>query len=184
MSLPSVNIWRTSSNSSSSPMPKTTSSASLRIPTSTYNYTFTTLIAWLAPLTTKIPPLTLMPISLPAKKLDQLWQAKLKKQNLIRSAKRNGRLFIRSIIKDMWLIAIKSSTTFYNQVTLCFKIFDSRLESTNAVTLHSAIIGWWAEEPHAPKYINCLEERHKNSERSNFKINYACLADITSSSLI
>ena len=99
-------------------------------------------------------------------KAECLWTAKIELQRLIKTVERAGRAFLVAVIEETWLIPLKEETTFYNKVPLRnvfarLKGGSGGLEATNIYSLLSAMIGWWANNPRIPEYINCLEERTK-----------------------
>ena len=100
-------------------------------------------------------------------KAERLWTANIELQRLIKTAERAGRAFLVAVVEDTWLLPLKEEATFYNKVPL--RDFSARLkggsgvlEDTNIVFLLSATLGWWAEDPRVPKYINRLEDAQKN----------------------
>ena len=58
------------------------------------------------------------------------------------------------------------------------------LEATDIVSLLSATLGWWAEDPRVPEYVNRLEESHRNSIRALLPIYDKWLAAIATGSLL
>ena len=66
----------------------------------------------------------------------------------------------------------------------CLKGGSGSLEATDIVSLLSATLGWWADDPCVPKYINRLEDAHKKSVRSKLPIDDKWLADIATGSLL
>ena len=55
------------------------------------------------------------------------------------------------------------------------------LEITEIVSLLSATLGWWAEDPRVPEYVNCLEDAKKKLVRENLPIDDKRLAAIATS---
>ena len=89
----------------------------------------------------------------------------------------------------MWILPLKEESTFYNKVLLRdffdrLKNGSGGLESTDIVSLLSAMLGWWANDPRVPKYVNCLEDAQKKSIRANLPISDIWLVAITTSSLL
>ena len=80
-------------------------------------------------------------------------------------------------------------TTFYNKVPLR-NFFDRLkngrgiLKATSIVSLLSAMLGCWANDPRVPKYINRLGDSQKKSVRANLLISDIWLAAITTGSLL
>ena len=58
------------------------------------------------------------------------------------------------------------------------------LEATNIVSLLSAMLGWWANDPRVPEYINRLEDAKKKLVRAKLPIDNMWLAAITTGSLL
>ena len=58
------------------------------------------------------------------------------------------------------------------------------LEATDIVSLLSATLGWWAEDPRVPEYVNRLEEAQRKSVRASLPINNKWLAAIATGSLL
>ena len=89
-------------------------------------------------------------------KAERLWTAKIELQRLIKTVER---AFLVAVVEDTWLLLLKEEATFYNKVPL--RDFFARLkggsgglEATDIVSLLSATLGWWAEDPRVPKYVN------------------------------
>ena len=100
-------------------------------------------------------------------KAERLWTAKIELQHLIKTVERAGCAFLVAVVEDTWLHPLKEESTFYNKVPL--QEFFSRLKgdsgglkATDIVSLLSAILGWWPDDPRFPKYVNCLEDVQKN----------------------
>ena len=96
-------------------------------------------------------------------KAERLWTAKIKLQRLIKTVERAGRAFLVAVVEYTWLLPLKEEATFYNKVTL--RDFFARLkggsgglEATDIVSLLSATLGWWADNPHVTEYVNRLED--------------------------
>ena len=92
-------------------------------------------------------------------------------------------------MEDTWLLPLKEGATFYNKVPL--REFSARLkggsgglDATDIVSLLSATLGWWAEDPRVPKYINRLEDAQKKLVRATLPIDDKWLAAIATSSLL
>ena len=84
-------------------------------------------------------------------------------QRLIKTVKRAGHAFLVAVVEDTWLLPLKEESTFYNKVPL--RDFFARLkggsgglEATDIVSLLSATLGWWADDPRVPEYVNRLED--------------------------
>ena len=95
-------------------------------------------------------------------KSERLWTAKIELQRLIKTVESAGRAFLVAVVEDTWLFPLKEEATFYNKVPL--RDFFARLkggsgglEATDIVSLLSATLSWWAEDPRVPEYINRLE---------------------------
>ena len=58
------------------------------------------------------------------------------------------------------------------------------LEATDIVSLLSATLGWWAEDPRIPEYINRLEDTQKKSVRATLLIDDKWLAAIATGLLL
>ena len=58
------------------------------------------------------------------------------------------------------------------------------LEATNIVSLLSATLGWWAEDPHFLEYVNHLENTQKKSVRAKLPIDNNWIAAIATGSLL
>ena len=58
------------------------------------------------------------------------------------------------------------------------------LEATDIVSLLSATLGWWADNPHVPEYVNSLEEAQKKSVQAKLPIDDKWLAAIATGSLL
>ena len=88
-------------------------------------------------------------------------------QRLIKTVERARRAFLIAVVEDTWLLPLKEEATFYNKVPLQdffarLKGGSGGLEATNIVSLLLATLGWWAEDPRVPKYINRLKDAQKN----------------------
>ena len=101
-------------------------------------------------------------------KAERLWMAKIELQRLIKTVERSGCAFLVSVVEDTWLLPLKEESTFYNKVPL--RDFFARLkggsgglEATNIVSLLSANLSWWADNPRVPEYVNRLEDAQKKS---------------------
>ena len=122
-------------------------------------------------------------------KAERLWMAKIGLQTLIKTVKRNGHAFLIAVGKDTWLLPLKEETIFYNKVPL--RDFFTRLKGgsgglkdTDIVSLLLATLGWWAEDPGVPEYVNRLEEAQRKSIRASLPINDKWLAVIATGSLL
>ena len=58
------------------------------------------------------------------------------------------------------------------------------LEVTNIVSLLSATIGWWANDPRIPEYANRFEDSQKKLVRAKLPIDDKWLAAIATGSLL
>ena len=58
------------------------------------------------------------------------------------------------------------------------------LEATYIVSLLSATLGWWAEDPQVPEYVNRLEEGQRKYIRASLPINDKWLTAIATGSLL
>ena len=110
-------------------------------------------------------------------------------QTLIKTVERAGRAFFLAVIEDTWLLPLKQETTYYNKVPLRdffarLKIGSGGLEATDIVSLLSATLGWWAEDPRVPEYINKLEDAQRKSVRASLPISDKWLAAIATGSLL
>ena len=90
-------------------------------------------------------------------KAERLWTAKIELQRLIKTVECAGRTFLVAVMVDTWLHPLKEEANFYNKVPLreCFarlKGGSGGLEATDIVSLLSATLGWWADNPHVPEY--------------------------------
>ena len=97
---------------------------------------------------------------------EHAWTAKLNRQRLIRTVKCQLRIFFATIIKDTWLLPLEDPATFFNKVQIRtylnhLAVSSGRLKATDIVNLHATMLGWWAEDPRIPEYINCLEDTKK-----------------------
>ena len=115
--------------------------------------------------------------------------AKIELLRLIKTAERAGRAFLLAVVEDTWLLPLKEESIFYNKVPLRdffarLKGGSSVLEATDIVSLLSATIGWWAEDPRVPKYSNRLEDAQRNSVRASLPIDDKWLAAIATGLLL
>jgi hypothetical protein len=114
---------------------------------------------------------------------------KLEHQRLIRTVKRQLCTFFAAIIEDTWLLPVKDSATFYNKVKIRsfldhLSLSSGGLEAMDIVHFQSAMLGWWAEDPRIPEYINRLKEAQKKSARTHLPIMDDWLAAIATMSLL
>ena len=58
------------------------------------------------------------------------------------------------------------------------------LEATDVVSLLSATLGWWAEDPRVPEYVNRPEEAQIKPIRASLPIDDKWLAAISTGSLL
>ena len=114
---------------------------------------------------------------------ERLWTAKIELQRLIKTVKRAGCAFLVAVVKETWIPPLKEDPTFYNKVPL--RDFFARLkggrgglEATGIVSLLSAMLGWWTNNPRGPKYVNRLEDAQKKSVRKKLPIDDMWLATI------
>ena len=94
-------------------------------------------------------------------KAERLWTANIELQRLIKTVERAGCAFLVAVVEDTWLPPLKEEATFYNKVPLRdflarLKGGSGGLEATDIVSLLSATLDWWAEDPRVPEYINRL----------------------------
>ena len=99
-------------------------------------------------------------------KAERLWTAKIELQHLIKTVERAGCAFLVAVVEDTWLHPLKEESTFYNKVPLQdffarLKGGSGGLEATNIVSLLLSALGWWADDPHVPEYVNRLEDAQK-----------------------
>ena len=66
----------------------------------------------------------------------------------------------------------------------CLKGGSGGLKATNIVSLLSATLGWWADDPRVPEYVNRLEDAQKKSVRAKLPIDDKWLAAIVTSLLL
>lgn len=120
---------------------------------------------------------------------ERIWTAKLDRQRLIRTAECKACNLIISAVEDMWILPLKSATTFYNKV-VPRDILDhvttnsGGLDTTNIVTLQATMLSWWAEDPRVPEYINRLEDAQKKASRGPLPITDDWLSAVTSASFL
>ena len=108
-------------------------------------------------------------------KAERLWTANIGLQTLIKTVKRSGRAFFVAVVEDTWLPPLKEENTFYNKVPLRdffthLKGGSGGLEATDIVSLLLATLGWWAEYPRVPEYVNRLEEAQRKSVQASLPI--------------
>ena len=119
-------------------------------------------------------------------KAKRLWTAKIELQRLIKTVER---AFLVAVVEDTWLLLLKEEATFYNKVPL--RDFFARLkggsgglEATDIISLLSATLGWWAEDPRVPEYVNRLEEAQRKSVRASLPINNKWLVSKATGSIL
>ena len=122
-------------------------------------------------------------------KAERLWMVKIGLQTLTKTVERAGRTFLVAVVEDTLIPPLKEETTFYNKVPLRdflarLKGGSGGLEATDIVSLLLATLGWWAEDPRVPKYVNKLEEAQRKSVRASLPIDDKWLAAIATSSLL
>ena len=122
-------------------------------------------------------------------KAERKWTAKLDLQRLIRTAERCGRNLIIAAVEETWILSLKSSSTFYNKVSIRDLIDHLTtstvgLEATDIVSLFIDMVGLWREDPRVPEFINKMEEAQKKAARANLPISDEWLAAIATKSLI
>ena len=66
----------------------------------------------------------------------------------------------------------------------CLKGRSGGLKATNIISLLSATLGWWADNPRVPEYVNRLEDAQKKSVRAKLPIDDKWIAAIATSSLL
>ena len=122
-------------------------------------------------------------------KAERLWTANIRLQTLIKTVERSRCAFLISVVEDTWLLPLNEETAFYNKVPLSdffahLKGGSGGLEATDIVSLLSATLGWWAEDPRVPEYVNRLEEAQRKSIRASLPIEEKWLAVIATGSLL
>ena len=122
-------------------------------------------------------------------KAEHLCTAKIELQRLIKTVERARRAFLVAVVKETWLLTLKEESTFYNKVPLhdfsaCPKGDSGGLKATNIVSLLSAMLGWWANDPCVPKYANRLEDAQKKLVRAKLPIDDMWLASISTGLLL
>ena len=60
----------------------------------------------------------------------------------------------------------------------------SGVKATNIVSLLLGMLGWWANKPRVPKYVNRIKDTQKKSVRVKLPINNMWLASIATYSLL
>ena len=85
-------------------------------------------------------------------KAKRLWTAKIELQWLVKTVKRAGRAFFKAVVKETWILPLKEKTTFYNKSPHRdffdhLKDSSGSLDATNIVSLLSAMLGWWVNDP-------------------------------------
>eukprot|EP00804_Cyclotella_cryptica_P029094 CCRYP_005281-RA/>CCRYP_005281-RA protein AED:0.19 eAED:0.20 QI:0/0/0/0.71/0.16/0/7/0/1210 len=119
---------------------------------------------------------------------ERTWTAKRELQRLIRAVERNGRLFLLNVVKESWLLPLKSDT-FYNQVAL-YDMLDHLalnmpgLEATDIISLSVDMQSWWQDNPRVSEYINKLKEAQKKAACANLPLMNAWLSATASLSLL
>ena len=66
----------------------------------------------------------------------------------------------------------------------CLKGRSGGLKSTNIISLLSATLGWWADNPRVPEYVNRLEDAQKKSVRAKLPIDDKWLTAIATGLLL
>ena len=122
-------------------------------------------------------------------KAERLWTAKIELQRLIKTVERAWRVFLVAVVEDTWLLPLKEEATFYNKVPLGnffarLKSGSGGLKATYIISLLLDTLGWWAEDPRVPEYVNRLEEAHRKSVGASLTIDDKCLAAIATGSLL
>ena len=122
-------------------------------------------------------------------KAKRLWTAKIELQRIVKTVEHARRAFFKAAIKKTWILPLKEETTFYNKVP--FRDFFDRLkdgsgglEAIDIVSLLSAMLSWWANDPRVPEYVNRLKDAQKNSVRAKLPISDMWLAAIATGSLL
>ena len=115
--------------------------------------------------------------------------AKIELKRLIKTVERAGRAFLVAVVEYTWLLPLKEEATFYNKVLL--REFFARLKggssgfkATGIVSLVSTTLGWWADNPRVPEFVNCLEDAQKKSVQAKLPIDEKWLAAIATGSLL
>lgn len=120
---------------------------------------------------------------------ERIWTAKLERQRLIRTTKCKACNLIISAVKDTCIFPLKSFTIFYNKVAprdMLNHLSNNSggLDTMDVVTLQVTMLGWWAEDPCVPEYINRLEDGQKKAKRGRLLIIDNWLAAIALTSLL
>ena len=110
-------------------------------------------------------------------------------QRLIKTVDRAGCAFLVAAVEVTWLLPLKEESSFYNKVPLRdffahLKVGSGGLEATDIVSFLSATLGWWADDPRVPEYINRLEDAQKKLFQDKLPIDDKWLAAIATGSLL
>ena len=113
---------------------------------------------------------------------------KISLQTLIKTVEHAGRAFLVVAVEDTCPPSLKEETTFYNKVPLRdffahLKGGSGGLEATDIVSLLLTTLGWWAEDPRVPEYVNRIEEAQRKSVRASLPIDDKWLAAVSTGSL-
>ena len=116
-------------------------------------------------------------------KAESLWTANIKLQQLIKIVKCARSDFLVAVVKETWLLPLKEKSTFYNKMPLRdffthLKGGSGSLDATDIVSLLSAMLGWWANNPRVPEYMNHLKDTQKKFVQSKLPIDNMWLATI------
>ena len=122
-------------------------------------------------------------------KAKRLWTAKIEHQRLVKTVERSRHAFFKAVVKETWILPLKEETTFYNKAPLrdffdLLKNGSGSLDATNIVSLLSAMLNWWANNPRIPEYVNRLKDAQKKSVRANLPISDMWLAAIATGLLL
>ena len=114
---------------------------------------------------------------------------KIELQRLIKTVERARRAFLVAVVEDTWLLQLKEESTFNNKVPLQdffarLKGGSGDLEATDIVSLLSATLGSWDDDPRVPEYVNCFEDAQKKSVRAKLPIDDKWLTAIATGSLL
>ena len=101
--------------------------------------------------------------------------AKIGLQALIKTVKHARWAFLVAVVEDTWILPLKEETTCYNKMPLRDYFADLKgssggLKATDIGYLLLATLGWWAEDPRVPEYVNRLEEAQRKSVRASLPI--------------
>jgi hypothetical protein len=105
------------------------------------------------------------------------------------AAERAVAKFIRDAIEEVWYKDLKDVRTFYTHVTakeLIDHLDDNcgGLHSSEVVTLHSEMMGYYAKAEGIPEYIDMLEEAQRKSVRAKLPISDEQLLAIAATAVL